>query len=412
MHVVLISVGTDGDIFPYAGVGAELRSRGHGVTLAACESYLPLAKQNDFEFVSLVSTRENDALFGHPDFWNPRKTAFLCARWGVRLLRRHYDLLSSVLRRDSVIVANPGVLAALLVHEKHGVPWTNLILQPWMIPSALAPPRLPGLPFVSRTPRLVWKMFFHAVNLFGDVVIGREFNALRAELGLKPMRRILSNWFSRELLIGMFPDWFGAPQADWPPQLNLVGFPVVDGGRARELPQELVSFCQAGEPPIAFTYGTGMAHSAAMFRAAIEACALLGRRGILLTKFRDQLPSLLPASVMHCEYASFTKLFPQCAAVVHHGGIGTVAQALAAGVPQLACHICFDQLDNADRIKRMGAGDCLPARASGKQIAKALAPLLAGEARTTARRWRMQIDGKAALDAAASLVESLANKTA
>ena len=50
--------------------------------------------------------------------------------------------------------------------------------------------------------------------------------------------------------------------------------------------------------------------------------------------------------------------------MVHHGGIGTVANAIAAGVPQLIRPICFDQMDNGMRVKRLGAGDCLRARRS------------------------------------------------
>src|SRR6185436_13280568 len=119
-------IGTDGDIFPYVGLGAALRSRGHSVTLAASENYEPLAKTHGFAFQPLVSAKENDELFGHPDFWNPRKTAILSARWGVRFIRRQYDLLSRLASPETVLVANPGVFAASLVHEKFGVPLTNL----------------------------------------------------------------------------------------------------------------------------------------------------------------------------------------------------------------------------------------------------------------------------------------------
>src|SRR5216117_733667 len=80
MHVVLISVGTDGDIFPYVGLGAVLRARGHSVTLAASEHYGALAEKHGFAFHALVSAEENQELFEHPDFWKPRKTAPLMAR--------------------------------------------------------------------------------------------------------------------------------------------------------------------------------------------------------------------------------------------------------------------------------------------------------------------------------------------
>ena len=71
MHVLLVSVGTDGDIFPYVGLGAALRARGHSVTLVASEHYEPLARRHGFAFAALVSAEANRELFEHPDFWNP-----------------------------------------------------------------------------------------------------------------------------------------------------------------------------------------------------------------------------------------------------------------------------------------------------------------------------------------------------
>jgi hypothetical protein len=198
-------------------------------------------------------------------------------------------LLSKLATQETVLVANPGVFAASFVHEKLGVPLTNLILQPWMIPSSIAPPIMPNFTFLSHAPRPVWKVFWRGLDVVVDILIGRELNGLRAALGLKPMPRILQNWLSRRLVIGMFPDWYGLPQADWPAQMRLVGFPLFDGGQRETLAPEVLEFCRAGTPPVAFTFGTGMAHSAGLFRAALEACEILGAR-YFLTNYRDQLP--------------------------------------------------------------------------------------------------------------------------
>jgi rhamnosyltransferase subunit B len=411
MHVLLASVGTDGDIFPYAGLGVALRSRGHSVSLAASGHYEGLAKTHGFTFHPLVSVEENDELFGNPDFWNPLKTAPISARWGVRFIRRQYEMFSNLVTPETVIVSNPAIFAVSLVHEKLGVPRTNLIPQPWMIPSSIAPPIMPGLSFLSHAPRQVWKMFWRGLDCVGDILLGRELNGLRASLGLKPARRILGNWFSSQLVIGMFPDWYGPPQADWPSQMRLTGFPMFDGGKNETLAPEVLEFCQAGNPPVAFTFGTGMAHSAHLFRAALDACTTLGVRGIFLTKFRDQLPETLPSSVLHCAFAPFQKLFPHCAAIVHHGGIGTTANAMAAGIPQLIRPICFDQLDNGVRVKKLGAGDCLRSKsASGKPMATALAELMTQKARTASRNVMKRFDGTDALAAAAGLVERLGSE--
>jgi UDP:flavonoid glycosyltransferase YjiC (YdhE family) len=357
----------------------------------------------------LVSAEENNELFGDPNFWNPLKTAPLMARWGVRFTPRQYDLLSKLIRNDTVLVASPGVFAAALVHEIAGTPLVNLVLQPWMIPSSIAPPIMPGFMFLRRAPRPVWKVFWRTLDVVGEVLVGRKLNRIRMSLGLKPLRRIFQNWLSPQLVLGLFPEWYGPPQADWPQQIRLTGFPMFDGGPDDDLPPQLMEFCRAGSPPVAFTFGTGMAHPADLFRSALEACKILGVRGIFLTKYRDQLPDSLPPSVFYSAFAPFQKLFPHCAAVVHHGGIGTVAKAMAAGTPQLICPICFDQIDNGARTKELGAGDWIRSRhCDGKQMAGALIKLMTPENRSRCRAISARFENNRALDLASQYIERLA----
>src|SRR5262249_56061237 len=117
-----------------------------------------------------------------------------------------------------------------------------------------------------------------------------------------------------------------------------------------------------------------------------EACRLRGRRGLLLPKCRGHLPAPLPPFVRHCEFAPFRQLLPLCAALVHHGGVGTVAKALAAGTPQLVLPFAFDQADNAARVQRLGVGDWLkPRQRSGAQIAKTLSRLMTPPLRAPCR---------------------------
>ncbi len=408
MNAALVSLGTDGDIFPYVRLGSTLRTRGHDITLFASAQHARLARENGFAFCALVSEQEDQELFGHPDFWHPLKTARLAARWGSRFLRRHYELLASQVTPNTVLVANPGVLPALLVHEKLGVPLASVILQPWVVPSAIAPPVMPYLGFLQRAPRPVWQALWRGLDLVVDGLVGRECNALRASVGLPPLRRIFRNWLSKQLVIGLFPDWYGAPQPDWPPALRLTGFPMADREPNEPLPGEVDRFCAAGSAPIVFTFGTGMAHPGRHFQAALDACHRLGARGIFLTRFHDQLPRMLPPSILACTYAPFQKLFPRCAAVVHHGGIGTVAQAMAAGVPQLIQPICFDQADNGARVTRLGVGLRLHARhASGRQISNRLRDLLTDQRRAACREIASRFTTTDALVPAAQLIESL-----
>jgi len=90
--------------------------------------------------------------------------------------------------------------------------------------------------------------------------------------------------------------------------------------------------------------------------ATFEASSEIRRRALLITQYPDQLPPLLPDGVAAFAHVPFPAVLPHCAALVHHGGIGTAAQALAAGIPQLVRPAAFDQPDNAVRLQRIGVG--------------------------------------------------------
>jgi UDP:flavonoid glycosyltransferase YjiC (YdhE family) len=412
MHAILATIGTDGDVFPYLGLGARLRARGHRVTLATHEPFRALAESHGFAFAPLVSDEETRTFLNNPDTWHPLKGPGFLARWGAGLIGRQYEVLAELAKEaDAVLAASPGVLAARLVQEKMSRPLASVLLQPWMIPSVFAPPIMPaGLTLPRWAPRPLGNLYFRAVDAAGAFLMGDPLQRVRAGLGLPQVRRIFQWWLSPQLVLGLFPEWYGKPQADWPPQLRMTGFPLYDGIPRGGLSPEVRAFCLDGTPPVAFTFGTGMMHGTSLFQAAIEACRLLGARGLLLTKYGRQLPSPLPSFIRHCEFAPFHDLFPLCTAVVHHGGIGTVAQALATATPQLILPLAFDQRDNAMRVKRLGAGDWLPRRRrDGRSIAQSLTGLMKPAAREKSRLIAAQFGNDDALDVAARRLEKLAS---
>jgi rhamnosyltransferase subunit B len=410
MHVILATVGTDGDVFPYVGLAVALRARGHRVTLAIPEPYRARAGALGIEFHPLVTDAEVDRFLSDPDLWHPLRSGIMAAWWGGPMISRQFEAIAALTSEpDSVLVANPGVLAARLVQEKLGTPTASLLLQPGLVPSIFDPPKLPvGLPIPAWLPLPLRRIYWLGLDAFGYAVIAPSLNRARANLGLPPVRRIFRWWLSPELVIGLFPPWYAAPQPDWPPQLRLAGFGRFDGAQ-ESLPDDVRKFCEAGSPPIAFTLGTGMRHAADFFRTAVAACDTLGARGLLLTKYPDMIPPRLSARVRHCAFAPFRELLPLCRAVVHHGGIGTTAAALEAGCPQLVLPLAWDQPDNAARIAKLGVGLTLPSRhRSSAYVSHALARLADPDVGNRCRAMASQADGVDGLELAAQWVEEFA----
>ena len=87
---------------------------------------------------------------------------------------------------------------------------------------------------------------------------------------------------------------------------------------------------------------------------------MLGRRAILLTG--SPLPRSLPPGIQAFDYLPYSAVFPHATAIVHQAGIGTLAQALAAGKPQLIVPVAYDQPDNARRAADLGVARSIPIR--------------------------------------------------
>lgn len=152
---------------------------------------------------------------------------------------------------------------------------------------------------------------------------------------------------------------------------------MYDDEQAHTLSPALRAFIEAGPAPVVFTAGTANTTSERFYAESTQVCQRLGVRGILVAGQRGQLPGTLPANVVHVPYVPFSELLPRSAAVVHHGGIGTLSQAFKAGIPQLIRPMAYDQFDNASRACRLGvATELLPRSYRGARLDRALHALL------------------------------------
>jgi UDP:flavonoid glycosyltransferase YjiC (YdhE family) len=399
MHHLLITLGSHGDVHPFVGLGIRLQQRGHRVTLAANGLFQSMVQKAGLEFAELGTGEDFHAALHHPDLWHPRKGFRAVFEFGVLpMMRPTFELIRRFAAEgDLVVTAHAIAFGARIAQEKLGVPLATVHLAPCVVRSAISPPRYFATGFLNCLPAWMNRWLFRWVMdaLVVDPLLAKPINAFRAELGLLPVKRIIDQWWmSPELVVGLFPDWFAPPQVDWPPQLRLTGFPLFDERTHHELAAELEDFLADGAPPVVFTFGSAMTQAADQFAASIAACQQSGRRGLLLARHSDQMPTSLPPGILHVPYAPFSELLPHCATLVHHGGIGTTAQALAAGVPQLVVPFAHDQFDNAERVKRLGCGmDLSQSKYQPRLIARALDqlignPAIAAQCQTIAQRMR------------------------
>jgi rhamnosyltransferase subunit B len=405
VHYICSTFGSAGDVFPILGLAVELKRRGHQVTFVTNAHFQNAIERNGISFISLGTEDDFKSAIRNPDIWHPRNGFRHVYQSLEPLQRQQYDIFAELMTDDAVGITNVFCLGALLAQEKLGIPVITVHLQPTAIWSDRDPPMLPALFGPNWLKSIIYRL---GERLVIDPVVCPSLNKWRAELGLKPVRKVTRWWHSRYGVLCLFSDWYAAPQTDWPQPLMQTDFPLWNDQSDLSLPQGVESFLNRGEPPIAFTPGSANIHAERFFQSAVEACRILNCRGILLTQFPEQLPVKLPDSVKHVSYAPLDLLLPRTAAFVHHGGIGSMSQAMLAGIPHVIMPLAHDQFDNAIRVKRLGLGTSIAAaKFSGPSAAAALKQILGNQAVSDAcRKIADLLAKKDGLSRAADAIES------
>lgn len=357
LKILIGAAGSLGDTLPFVALGRALQQRGHAVRLFGSESYAGHAA--GLPFTPVLSAAEHERLLHDPRIVDPRGGFALLGQAFAATLPRAFEAMrAEVVPGQTLAVGSSLSFATRLLRDALGVPAATVHLAPALFRSVHQPPHLGPHGLLERLPAGLQRAAWWLVDRLAlDRLFTQPFNAYRRRLGLAPVERMFDRWLHRaDVTLGMFPPWFAPPQPDWPAGLRCTGFPLYDDGEAQPLAPALEAFLAAGEAPVGFTAGTANATSQAFFAASAAACALTGRRGLLITTAAGQLPASLPPGVLHLPYAPFSRLLPRLAALVHHGGIGTTSQALRAGVPQLLRPMAYDQFDNARHVQRLGVG--------------------------------------------------------
>jgi rhamnosyltransferase subunit B len=363
VKILLAPVGSAGDVYPYLGLGRCLKDRGHEVVVFTSAYFQEATERSGLRFVEVLSKAEFLQVTDDPLIWHPLRGPRRVMQLAASFIRRLYDALMQEQDRSTVIVSSCLGWGARLAEELHQVPLVTWHLQPAVIFSAVRPPKLAGM--ISRgwfAPSWNRRIFALGERFFLDPVCIPELNRVRQELGMSRVRGITRWWQSPRCVVGAFPAWFAPKAPDWPPHVELTEFPLWDEEGDHNLSEELERFLGQGPPPVVFTPGSANKFGEDFFQIAGSACEKIGCRGIMASRFHASSLDSLPPSCLWIRYASFARLLPQAAAIVHHGGIGTTARALASGIPQIVHPFSHDQPDNAVWVERLKAGLCVSTR--------------------------------------------------
>lgn len=368
-RVLLTTHGSSGDLNPFLALGYGLRARGHDVRFAVTDQLAAAVVAEGFA-VCRLSDEEETALapYAHQIYGAmghitqhaiPAKDLF--AQSVIPTLRTKVEELGAAAAEADLLVAAGHQHAASIVADRTSIPWATVVLSPLFLPScSFAPIPLPITP-----PRPLQRFANRFSWLIGAVMLrrvaDRAINTIRAEYGLAPRRNVLLNGtHSRALTALTVSPAFLSPPPDWPSYVHMTGFCFWDTPGNWQEPEELSAFLNGRVPVVAVCSGSmapRVGHAfTQFFHTSVAAVLQAGARALVVGAAPGVFPDPLPANVYAEPFAPFSQIFPRCAAVIHHGGMGTVAQALRAAVPMLVVPWGVDQFLSGMQIERIGAG--------------------------------------------------------
>jgi len=398
MRVLLVTLGSFGDLLPFLAVAKGLQERGHQVAIGTNSEYENHVRRRGYDFYAISNSSTHAPAVDDARFWSLDDAwALVWHHILAPAIKPTYEwILRQPQHTNCVVVASWMALGARLANEKLKVPLCTVYLAPYPLEK-----RPPDSPVAS------------AGALLDDQLVQPKLNEARAELGLAPLQEGCNSWLhSADLQLGLYPDWFEHRATHAQSKLTTVGFPLFSGAVMPTPYPALREFLSLDVPYIVFTFGTGMRHAQRLFEESIRACAILNARAILLTPHRSQIPGKLPVSALHLDYVPLNIVLRRAAVIVHHGGIGTCAEGIKAAVPQVVVPMAFDQFSNAAHIEELGLGRTIPLTQYNPTIVSEVLQEV-GTSENLKRRctsYARQLNEVAAIKLACDAIESLGRK--
>ncbi len=337
--------GSVGDVLPFLGIGRGLRDRGHRVSVVASEYFRGHVEKAGLDLIAVSSSREYLDSIERFAATPPDDQAWCNQELALYAQRSQFEAVADLRQQ---VVGPTGVVASYFARgafnaaERFKMPLVT-VLTTVQATRYLSGGKTPG----DITARAKW------VQKVTPII--RETNAFRAEVGLPPVGRpFMPKWFSPRAIVGLFPTWFEPRHEEWPDHLFQTGFLLDDNRVGQAIPPAIKSFVEAGEPPIVVSAASWLTDTRAYIAVTQNSCRRLSRRVVILSPAGRTLPDDLPESVFLTDFVPFSYLLPRSAAIVHSMGIGTIAQSLAAGIPQVGVPHLIEQADNAARVQCLG----------------------------------------------------------
>ena len=369
MNILIVTLGSRGDVQPYIALGKGLKSAGHHITLCTSEMFQPFITEHGLQYgymnnklIQLIDSDAGREVLDNMDtLWGTIKTTIKLFKQVKPMYRQTlHDIWQTAQEVDPevIILASKAAVLAEPIADKLDIPLLMSMYSPQFVPSDLVPSiGFPDLKLGAWYNRLTYWVTHLTISLYKGVATDFRYTVL--QLPPKPKRLGILNRADGTPIPQLFcySQLVSPRPADWPDSAYVNGYWFLERVNDWHPSEELRAFLESGEAPVYIGFGSiPVRYPKRLANVAIEALQSTNQRGILATGWGRLEASQLPDTIFKLDQAPHDWLFSRVSAVVHHGGAGTTAAGLRAGRPTIICPFFGDQPFWGQRVYSLGVG--------------------------------------------------------
>lgn len=336
-HIILITHWTGGDVLPFINIGKILIKNGFKVSILSHCIYKQQAEAVGLEFYAIDNTEEYNDIYDNmylllDPFANLKQyISFFIKFHGKERIIREYEIIKKIITEDTIIISrHRSSISGLFAAEKFGCKAASVFL----------------------APNYLSHIDIHE-ELFGAETL-EEYNKAREIIGLNRIDNLKKYYFSPKKIFGIWAPWFASAEKDWPHNLVALGFIPKESKNDSEISDEIIDFLKTDKKKVLITGGTSKFVKKDFYEVIQSGVSLVDCKAIMVVPFESQRTDQISDNVLVVSSACVSKLMNYVDTVVHHGGMGTLSEAIMAGIPQIILSHIIDGRDNAFRLSELG----------------------------------------------------------
>jgi len=352
MKIILTSFGSYGDVYPFIWMAKVLNNSGHHAIIITNSVFQDIIEKNNIDFYGTGNVEEYNGIFESIDVTSKKNKPGEIVKNLKKFINyicfdpidETVKIINDIKTTDTLILNSMLAFGAGLAAKKYSLSQRTIALSPSVISS------------FQESESIIQSIYTNIKNKMNTVaykmLYGKHIKKITDSMGIELAKPTYPDWIFNNGTLCLFPNWFMNFTPKQNKQLHFIGFPEIDDDSA--LPDDFLEFMKTNPDPIVFTPGTPFRHNSHFFDEALNALSKMGKPGVYLTKNIKSIPENLPTNIYVSDFLPLHKFLDQCCLIVHHGGIGTTAQAVNSGVPQIIFyHQGLDQKQNGKIVENM-----------------------------------------------------------